>query len=219
MTERSIIMTGESVREILADRKTQTRSLIRQVTPAHHSPVQFFGPHELVFEGLPPAIVRVPFHVGDRLWVKEKWRTAKPFDGKTPTQIGAMATDAGYVKAWAPVRYADGTDNGVIDDFGGEWGKERNPLYTPRWASRITLELAEVRVRRLQEIGEDDARAEGCRRSDAAVVFQAGSGGFDQVLSDTARGAYAVRWDEINFRRAPWASNPWIWALTFRRIS
>ena len=88
----------------------------------------------------------------------------------------------------------------------------------PRWASRLSLEIAEVRVQRLQEISEEDARAEGCHRDDAAVVFQKGKQGFDCELGWTARGAFAVRWDESNGKRALWRSNPFVWALTFRVV-
>jgi hypothetical protein len=75
----------------------------------------------------------------------------------------------------------------------------------PRWASRIQLEVTEVRVQLLQEISDDDARAEGCS-------------GIPDVVDVTPREEYSHLWDKINGKRAPWASNPWVWAVIFRRI-
>jgi hypothetical protein len=76
----------------------------------------------------------------------------------------------------------------------------------PRWASRITLEITDVRVQRLQEISEEDAEAEG--------VYSWSEMG---PLDICARPLFASLWDSLNGKRAPWASNPFIWALTFRR--
>lgn len=72
----------------------------------------------------------------------------------------------------------------------------------PRWASRITLEITNVRVQRLQEISEADAEAEGVYTDPACPAYD----------------AYRSLWDSINARRAPWDSNPWVWALSFKRI-
>ena len=77
----------------------------------------------------------------------------------------------------------------------------------PRWASRITLKIAEVRVERLNDISERDAIAEGCHVGIGAGNWR------------NARHQYEELWDSINAKKHPWASNPWVWALTFRRVS
>jgi hypothetical protein len=238
--ERGIIMQAESVRAILAGTKSQTRRLLKpQPEPrgagdyfdAYCSePKTTVNPRGMSNEWCwwtadprpaPSTMIRCLYgQPGDRLWVKESWQTGVSLDKLTPSEIGDRSVDAGYSQPWAPIRFpADGVEQNAdtLRDFGGAWGKARNPLFVPRWASRLTLEVTEVRVERLQAISENDAIAEGCNRNDAAIVFQAGARGFDQALSWTARGAYAVRWDEIN-KRAPWSSNPWLWAITFRRI-
>jgi hypothetical protein len=85
----------------------------------------------------------------------------------------------------------------------------RPSIHMPRWASRITLEVAGVRVERLQEITPDDAIAEG--------VF--GEGRYNtQPGMPYPVATFAALWDSINDKRAPWASNPWVWVVEFRRI-
>lgn len=182
---------------------------------------------------------------GDRLWCKE-----------------THSTDALTVYPCPPVWYR--ADCGMYDDpASGEHGRScdalrtghpradcyvcamngrrfrwRPSIFMPRKLSRITLEIAEVRVQRLAEISEDDARAEGVRISDAATAKQ---DSVDTHGMTPYRAAFACLWDSINGQPRPmldddgdpvlddngrpimvasrsWASNPWIWALTFRRL-
>jgi hypothetical protein len=88
----------------------------------------------------------------------------------------------------------------------------RSPLFMPRWASRITLEITDVRVERLQDIGEEDACAEG--------VAGDGPVGNMRVWSKMGRYRYqfADLWDAINGKRATWASNPWVFVVAFRKV-
>lgn len=76
-------------------------------------------------------------------------------------------------------------------------------IFMPRKLSRITLEVTEVCVQRLQEISEDDAQAEGLSLDTERTFAQ----------------TFAILWDSINGKRAPWASSPWVWAVTFRRLA
>ncbi len=92
----------------------------------------------------------------------------------------------------------------------------------PRWASRITLELTEVRVQRLKEIGEEDAAMEGLIQvptPDLRIGWGLPGWHKDQ-FGPTSRHAFHTLWDSIN-GKAPgkdWASNPWVWAVSFKRI-
>jgi hypothetical protein len=95
-----------------------------------------------------------------------------------------------------------------IEDHGGEPppnDKWRPSIHMPRWASRITLEITSVRVDRLQDISELDCEAE--------------LGVESYSLHDSAYARFRELWDSINGKRAPWSSNPWVWCISFRRIT
>jgi hypothetical protein len=81
----------------------------------------------------------------------------------------------------------------------------------PRWASRINLEITDVRVERLQDITEDDAVAEG-------VQYFITSGKMTRSEM-SMRSAFADLWDSINFKRGyGWDTNPWVWVVEFKRL-
>jgi hypothetical protein len=77
------------------------------------------------------------------------------------------------------------------------------------------LEITEVRVQRVQEIDEADAQREGW-----AFEGLKPNQSYNPVVMDTARQWYRFEWDRLNAKRGfPWSANPWVWALTFRRIT
>jgi len=90
-----------------------------------------------------------------------------------------------------------------------------------RWASRITLEVVSVRVERLQEISEEDAKAEGVghgfQLNGGWPDYQHIKGGVCELTQDTARMSFATLWDSINGKKHPWESNPWVWVVEFRK--
>jgi len=142
------------------------------------------------------AIYRIfpRYEVGDRLWVRETLRKSN---------IGI------------PTRYA-ADDCPVFRD--GEtptvwpFNKSSCPsIFMPRWASRITLEITEVRVERLQEITEEDAVAEGM----TGRLYQEATGG----LMSCAYAVFHWLWDSINAKRGyGWDTSPWVWVISFRRV-
>jgi hypothetical protein len=153
---------------------------------------------------------------GDRLWVREAW-------GNSHAAAHASDENAG------PFVYrADGES--TTRTLEGRW---RPSIHMPRRASRLTLEVTGVRVKRLQDISEEDALAEGIpfvppQSDDESGVFLApgvrqGWGWSKEIRSQdrwapTAGIAYRVLWDSINAKRAPWDSNPWVWVVEFQRL-
>ena len=189
MKERPILFSGPMVRAILNGSKTQTRRVVKGMALEWLSPDMFT-----------PAFVASPENdmcpygkVGDQLWVKEAIRAWTFIDDDGPC-----------------VEYV--ADGHIHDDATWVWKRDSLPsMFMPKGLSRITLEIADVRVQRLQEISEADAVAEG-----VAEYARVALGEPDAL---TAYGQYAFLWDSINAKRAPWDSNPWVWAITFERAA
>lgn len=221
MKKRPILFSGEMVRAILAGRKSQTRRLVRQqkldwacVHPdgartgwiaAAPAPVSAAWVRRAYpgAEGFP-----CPYGVpGDRLWVRETWLELDKDHWAEPSQPRDLLLERGAPRRNAGAYRADTDAEG--DRIRGEYGYLWRPsIHMPRWASRVTLEVTEVRVQRLQEIGPRDIEAEG--------VVNPGSLN-DGVVAEY-RHAFARSWDAIYGKRAPWSSNPFVWCISFRRV-
>ena len=217
MKERPILFSSEMVRAILDGRKTQTR---RTIKPQPNS-----GPNgEMVYLGDGSWGLRdgdlfgmwnCPYGgPGDRLYVKEAWQTGEKLGGMNATEIAASAQYEGYKEGpYGPLWYpADGSYRrwGDCDllDFGHP-GRKRSSRFMPKWASRITLEITEVRAERLQDIDEIDAQSEG--------VFVDALMDLKQIMYPHVV-YFKGLWDDINGKFYPWDSNPFVWAISFKMI-
>lgn len=204
------------VRVLLDGRKTQTRRILKGVpewcspdrkpgysclTPPGHIEFRGYYPGDDQIEpGYGSKFVKLPALKGDRLWVKETWRTNYGLDfydddlGRCPkpTDMDPETTAIEYL--------ADGER-----ELGG---KTRVSLFMRRWMSRLTLTVTDVRVERLQDCSESDAIAEGC---DAAPVVMR-----NDYLSppETFKAGYRKLWDQIN-GAGSWEANPWVVAISF----
>jgi hypothetical protein len=232
MKERPILFSGEMVKALLAGTKTQTRRICKPAM-IHDGPaasVHRDGAGRGWIAWWPDAVSAedtkrlypgdsgflCPYGTpSDRMWVKETWQMPCGLDVFSPNAAAAKCVDAG-LKPWAPVRYAadeTATNPHLLRDFGGKWGKTRVSIHMPRWASRITLEVTGVRVERLQDISEEDAIVEGI------VAQYLSADGFDRTdgYGNTPRYLYRLLWERIN-GEGSWAANPWVWALSFKRV-
>lgn len=189
--ERPILFSGPMVRALLEGRKTQTR---RSLRPEHVGRLladdQSSG-HEFCPYGQP----------GDRLWVRETWAPAR--NGDTGKVVAIYRAD------WT----ANGSPEGPSYD--ATWKGWKPSIHMSRWASRLTLEVTEVRVQRLQEISEEDARSEGVGESLVSGFTDAEATAFLGALVDGGPvQGFRVLWDSINGPTA-WNANPWVWAVSF----
>ena len=217
MKERPIIFSAPMVRALLAGTKTQTRRIVKA------RDLEWMDVHQGLRE--PDNAERCPYgQPGDRLWVKETWRTADTLDALSPSAIAEKCMDAGYSKPWAPLQWeADGQRNREWSGFGpGNGvvvgpGKTRVSIHMPRWASRITMEITSVRVERLQEISIEDAKAEGAWGPDDSIVQKVADYFGTDIFSANPRKAFQMLWESINGPDS-WAANPWVWAIEFRRV-
>jgi hypothetical protein len=214
---RPILFSGPMVRALLSGQKTQTRRIVKpQPTSWDANPALLMWKGDHFWPAEPPAS---PYGVpGDRLWVRETWTAA------VAHAHGLDACDCADVDVTYP---ADGTtrhisEYAILDHekaTGRDWylpkaaqaGKNVPAMFLPRFASRLTLEVTDVRVQRLQDISNEDAIAEGCPGGPDVEGYS------ERVPADPYE-EFAILWDSINGDRADWNSNPWVWAISFKVI-
>lgn len=200
MGDKPILFSAPMVCALLDGRKTQTRRIFVPPPP-------FDIGDDIEVQIAAGSFEPYRFQKGNRLWVRETWRTGKSLDAVSPKKIATMCQMAGWRRPWCPLLYtADGTtdnaDTDVLDAFGCDFGRTRVSIHMPRWASRLTLTVTDVRVQRLNQMTEADAIAEGVEcyeKTDAPLV------------------TFAKLWNAINKdERHSWQNNPWVCAVTFR---
>lgn len=146
-----------------------------------------------------PVRIVCPYgNPGDQLWVRETWQAVRGNDRARRICTEARP-DVGWIEYAATPR---------PDEPAYKW---RPSIHMPRWASRILLEVTDVRVERLQDISEADAVAEGSF---------GWAGEQDTPARDLleARLVYRQLWEEINGTGA-WDANPWVWVVSFKRVT
>lgn len=206
MKERPILFSGPMVRAILDGRKTQTRRIVKQQPPADFRRHCWMSAPVYGWTNEPvPAgtwhTARCPYGFdGDRLWVRETWRTV----GDAPLSICTEPGDIGYAAT---------ADEATLTTM--RW---RPSIHMPRWVSRIALEVTGVRVERLQEITSKDAQAEGVPFTVAEHTFRKCFRDPEERASERLK-RFAELWEAINGDRAPWESNPWVWVVSFKQVS
>lgn len=211
--ERPIIFSAQMVRAILEGRKTQTRRIVKFDIPSWANHVRnLSGAPWNIFQWVEVDKTHHPDGIcvnwwpemrsgcscphgmpGDRLWVRETWHTdTQCLKDARAQHEDAMSSSTIFYKA-----------DPVNDNAGCIW---RSPIFMPRWASRILLEITDIRVERLQEISEGDAIAEGW---EPLADGNPGNGGpFDW---------YRSIWKSINGKDS-WNENPWVWCISFKRV-
>lgn len=200
--ERPILFSGPMVRAILDGSKTQTRRVIKP-QPVMYEEGQCVHVSDLINDSL-----KCPYGiVGDQIWVRETWMPDAPQDG-----------------TWADTQFY-GCRMSPLSDIPEKFRKPKHCIYKatwssselvgwkpsihmPRWASRIQLEITGVRVERLQDITEQDCRAEGAIGGHGSIP------GYS--FSATPLEHFQHIWKSTG---GDWDANPWVWAIEFRRVA
>lgn len=225
MADRGVIFSGPMVRALLDGKKSQTR---RALKPQPRGAPWFWEGDEVDPEpcwfdgweegrdsyGQPEREVSEPikglrYAVGDRIYVRE---------------AHALVPSSAYRMSEGAVQAIDPADRDRACIYREDWTRSygglrwRPSIHMPRWASRLTLIVTDVRVQRLQEISREDAIAEGLIRDPIAPALAVEMGcdwGFD---GDSRHGspisAYAALWNSLHGPDA-WDANPWVCALIF----
>ncbi|WP_459434809.1 hypothetical protein [Roseovarius sp.] len=176
MTDRPIIFSAPMVRALLEGRKTQTRRVLK---PAKYS----FQNNIRLPDGANAGEVALKFALGDRLWVRETVARQETDQG-----VGFQTYASDDSEVWPLTK----------------WYHQRKTIpsiHMPRWASRLTLTVTDVRVQRLQEIDRGDAMEEGCPHPNMAS-------------GPDPRDWFCDLWNSLHGSDA-WDANPWVVALTF----
>ncbi|MHB8053650.1 MAG: ASCH domain-containing protein [Candidatus Aminicenantales bacterium] len=206
MKTRPIIFSAEMILAILDNRKGQTRRLIKPQPTWIESSGRWCWdiPSAKIHAGCCKSVVtasrewweyltadQFPCQPGDRMWVREVFSTST-----------SVSQDSWKRRKSVVYKANEGREHGVLNNV--SW---KSPLFMPRWASRITLEITGVRVERVQDIGEAHASAEGFKDVfDGKTFFPAGH-------------FFKTTWDSLNAKRGfGWDANPWVWVISFKRI-
>lgn len=193
MTDRPILFSGSMVRALLDGRKTQTRRVLSNARFASIFNGEWADSYVLDPGNASWRDQEARYRVGDRLYVREAWRVPAQDDKIAPRDLERQI-----------IGYEADCVAGQIPST----GKFRQAMHMPRWASRLMLPVSEVRVQRLQDISEADAKAEGMTGEfcDYELYGQ----------SKPYRYEFCGLWDSLNAGRGfGWETNPWVVAVTF----
>ena len=212
MKERGMIFNGEMVRAILDGRKTQTRRIIKDCTVGRDQISKFIQIEKKFIGCYPedvPELIRecCPYGIpGDRIWVREAFRVHS-----RATDVATLVYKASERNSWTEQTHRVPV---AVCNKPATPEKWTPSLHMPRWASRILLEITDVRVERLNAISQEDAQAEGMELTGWRPTYSdPDSGG--EVL--TPYDNFAQLWASI-YGDESWNSNPWVWVIEFKRV-
>jgi hypothetical protein len=205
--ERPILFSAPMVRVILDGRKTVTRRPVK-VQPRSPADIGSYGKGQPFIRN--PDVTKLnpecPFgKPGERLWVRETWYCdhsevmSGPYLKPNDLDISEARDDGTLVYA------ADG-----LTPYEADQPVWKPSIHMPRWASRILLEITDVRVERLQDISRADIRAEGLHCPPELA---------SDDVSPNYRDWYPAAWKELwNSTGGDWDANPWVWVVEFKRV-
>lgn len=193
------------VRAILSGQKTQTRREFKALNGG-------IWPNKNDIPGMKQILRNSKYgQPGDRLWVRET------FADLIGSGIEHRPTPSSPIQRFAYA--ADTTPGSYSDECRKDYGIKWTPsIHMPRSACRILLEVTGVRVERLNDISEEDAKAEGAMYHDGRGIGHSGWRHDYKDVHANARSSFVRLWEEINGVES-WESNPWVWVVEFKRVT
>lgn len=208
MKERGMIFNGEMTRAILDGRKTQTRRPVKFPVHDKNLGCELAG-NELAGELSAGNYLNSAFgKPGDRIWVREAFRVHS-----RATDVATLVYKASERNSWTEQTHRVPA---AVCNKPATPEKWTPSLHMPRWASRILLEITDVRVERLNAISEEDARAEGIIDGGCLNCGEPEPCGCANPEPD-ATDAFAYLWQSI-YGQENWNANPWVWVIEFKRV-
>lgn len=259
MKEHPILFSGEMVRAILEGRKTQTRRVVKHILPTcqkiWRNGLDSQNSWGMMGNNGNGWTISCPYgNTGDHLWVREKWRIV----GWSEDGDWCIEYKDGFERWFDSVQDVDEdtgvrywmqcTDDcikaGIPEDENGDFRFDnqhpcptrwRPSIHMPRWASRIALEIVNIRVERLQDISRDDAMFEGVQIVNPYKIEPDLPPGFPAAFQDYANpnnfftadpvASFRSLWGMVNEKRNAddfaayqWNANPWVWVVEFRKL-
>lgn len=232
MADIPVLFSAPMVRALIEGRKTQTRRLLYRKTKNLRTAVLHdryrpdglgsITPHEAWT--LSSWANAKP---GDRLWVREAWRTFVSLDGVAPSDLltglrgAGIAFEAGGGASISKIPQREFRADYSLEPRADRaaFGRRRAAMHMPLWASRLTLHVTEVGVHRLHDISEDDAEAEGIfevETGDARGCWT-WHGAPDFLGCWKASSAYLKLWAALHGEMSAQV-NPWVVAIGFRTV-
>ncbi|EKE2788488.1 hypothetical protein OUL81_000529 [Salmonella enterica] len=225
MKERGMIFNAEMVRAILDGRKTQTRRIMKvqpgtpefglrriiESSKANENGMYFWSQDDACGIKARSKPFLFPYgEVGDRIWVRETFRVHS-----RATDVATLVYRASVRNSWTEQTHRVPVAVCNKPAIPEKWTPS---IHMPRWASRITLEITDVRVERLHSISERDALREGLFQLPASgrYCLQPGMQYFG-MASHSAKEVYSWLWASI-YGEESWAANPWVWVIEFKRV-
>jgi hypothetical protein len=225
MNEHPILFSAPMIRAVLAGTKTQTRRVVtvpwnKSTRSLPYEPWWVDDDGKLLAqdeagEFHPAEQAMAPYGgPGDRLWVRETWA---PWSEHIEERGEADAIeDARKQMPWACIVYRADANGGHVNVK-----KWRPSIFLPRWASRMSLDVSDVRIERLQAITPEDILAEGvvARAHHDPNLGKCPVSSFDGKAYVDLRSLWAAGWDSINGKKdgCAWADNPWVWRVAFKK--
>lgn len=198
MKERGMIFNAEMVRAILDGRKTQTRRPVKFPLIDKNMGCELAG-NELAGELAAHNYWNSPYgKPGDRIWVRETFRVHS-----RATDVATLVYRASVRNSWTEQTHRVPV---AVCNKPATPEKWMPSIHMPRWASRITLEITDVRVERLRGLSEEDAKSEGIIPSAGGVLP-----GWEYRIN------FRDLWMDI-YGTDNWEANPWVWVIEFKRV-
>lgn len=213
MKERGMIFNAEMVNAILSGRKTQTRRIMKvqpgtpefglrriiESSKANENGMYFWSQDDACGIKARSKPFLFPYgEVGDRIWVRETFRVHS-----RATDVATLVYRASVRNSWTEQTHRVPV---AVCNKPATPEKWTPSIHMPRWASRITLEITDVRVERLRDLSEEDAKSEGIIPSAGGVLP-----GWEYRIN------FRDLWMDI-YGTDNWEANPWVWVIEFKRV-